>query len=221
MISFIKEIINKNLCYENKLLKKYGYADKLKKYNVKVIFLSDTHGCLKYDKNIIEYMKNIPEYDLCILLGDHSNDDIETILQIIPKNKIYALPGNHDSIDKYKQYNIYDINGKVINIKDIKIAGIGGSYRYKNIEDYALYTHEESIEIANKMEKADILVSHDKAFIYDNHNPSHDGLKGITQYIYTNHIPLHVHGHIHENYKTKLKNNTESICIYKIKYLEL
>ena len=70
----------------------------------------------------------------------------------------------------------------------------------KNSDNYALYTHEESIDLANKMESADILVYHDKSFITDNHNMAHDGLKGVTEYIYKHNIALHIHGHLHENY---------------------
>ena len=105
--------------------------------------------------------------------------------------------------------------------KGIRIAGIGGSFKYKNINEYALYTHEESAQIANNIAKADILVTHDKAFIEDNHNPSHDGLKGITEYIYKNHIALHIHGHLHEEKEELLKNGSKSICLYMVKLLEL
>ena len=64
-------------------------------------------------------------------------------------------------------------------------------------------------------------MTHDKAFIEDNHNPSHDGLKGITEYIYKNHIALHIHGHLHEEKEELLKNGSKSICLYMVKLLEL
>lgn len=50
---------------------------------------------------------------------------------------------------------------------------------------------------------------------------AHDGLKGITQYIYKNHIPLHIHGHLHEENEEILKNGTKSIGVYKVKVLEI
>ena len=71
------------------------------------------------------------------------------------------------------------------------------------------------------MEKADILVTHDKPFIEDMHNPAHDGLKGITEYIYKNHIGIHIHGHLHEEGEQILKNGTKSICIYMAKLIEI
>ena len=84
-----------------------------------------------------------------------------------------------------------------------------------------MQTHEESIELSEQMESADILISHDKAYIFDRHDNVHDGLKGITNYIYKNHIPLHIHGHLHEEFEEILKNGTKSICLYQIKLLEL
>ena len=103
----------------------------------------------------------------------------------------------------------------------MKLAGISGAFKYKDSKDYALYTHEESIEIANKIKSADILITHDKAFTEDRHNPAHDGLKGITKYLYENHIPLHIHGHLHEESEEILKNGTKSICLYMAKCMEL
>ena len=90
----------------------------------------------------------------------------------------------------------------------------------KNIED-GLNENKSINQIANNMENADILVTHDKPFISDNHNPAHDGLKGITEYIYKNHIAIHIHGHLHEEKEEILKNGTKSICLYMAKLVEL
>ena len=79
----------------------------------------------------------------------------------------------------------------------------------------------ESIKIAKQIPDADILVTHDRPFIKKNFGDAHDGLKGITEYIYSNHISLHIHGHLHEESEEKLKNGTISIGIYKARLLEL
>ena len=221
MINFLKEMFKKNFSFEDQLLKKYGEAKKLEKYNLKILFITDTHNCLRNDNKTLNYIKKQNNYDYCILLGDHSANDIEEILKIIPLNKICGVPGNHDSLEKYSNYGIENISGKMININGVKIAGIGGGFKYKNTPDYALYTHEESVVIANKMKEADILVTHDKAFTEDRHNPAHDGLKGITEYIYKYHISLHIHGHLHEESEEVLKNGTKSICLYMAKMMEL
>lgn len=210
----------KGISYEDKLLQQYGNCEEKKTYNIKILFITDTHNCLTYDKETLEKIKSYRDYDCCILLGDHSANDLYEILQIVPKEKIYGVLGNHDGWDKYKEYSINDINGKVVNIKGIRIAGISGSYKYKDSDKYALYTHEESIEIANRLEKADILITHDKAFTQKEIDEAHDGLKGITEYIYKNQIPVHIHGHLHEEKKETLKNGTVSICVYKVKYMQ-
>lgn len=216
----IKRIF-KNRNYEESLYKKYGNANKLQKYNLKLLFITDTHNCLRNDNEALNYIKKQSDYDYCILLGDHSASDLEEILNIIPLNKICGVLGNHDSWGKYDNYGINNINGKIIDIKGIRIAGIGGSFKYKNINEYVLYTHEESTLIANSIAEADILITHDKAFTEDNHNPAHDGLKGITEYIYKNHIALHIHGHLHEEKEEILENGSKSICLYMTKLLEL
>lgn len=206
--------------FEEELLNKYGNCNSNSKYNLKILFITDTHNCLPYDEETLELIKNAKDYDACILLGDHSSNDIEEIIKVIPKEKIYGVLGNHDGWERYKEYSINDINGKVIEINGIKIAGISGSYKYKDSENYALYTHEESIEIADKMEKADIFVSHDKPFTKKEFGDAHDGLKGITEYIYKNNISLHIHGHLHEENEIILKNGTKSICLYKAKIID-
>ena len=220
-MGLLNKMLGKNNSYESQLLKKYGRSNKLKKYGLKILFIADTHNCLNSNSEVLQYIKNQLDYNYCILLGDHSGNDLAEILKVVPHDKICGIPGNHDSWQKYEQYEINNINGKVLNINGVRIAGIGGSYKYKNSIEYALYTHEESIELADKLEDADILVTHDKPFIEDKHNPAHDGLKGITKYIYKNHIPLHIHGHLHEENEQILKNGTKSICVYMAKLIEI
>lgn len=220
-MGLLNKMLGKNNSYESQLLKKYGRSNKLKKYGLKILFIADTHNCLNSNSEVLQYIKNHLDYNYCILLGDHSGNDLAEILKVVPHDKICGILGNHDSWQKYEQYEINNINGKVLNINGVRIAGIGGSYKYKNSIEYALYTHEESIELADKLEDADILVTHDKPFIEDKHNPAHDGLKGITKYIYKNHIPLHIHGHLHEENEQILKNGTKSICLYMAKLIEI
>lgn len=222
-MNFIKKVFFNNINigekYELNLLKKYGSCNEMKKYGISILFITDTHNCLS---NLETYLKNIKnsDYDICITLGDISGNDFDIIKKYVPTDKLYGIVGNHDSFDALEQNGITNINGQVIECKGVKIAAIMGSNRYKH-GDYGMLTQEESIALEQNMKSADILVSHDKSYIYDRHDNVHDGLKGITDYIYRNHIPLHIHGHLHEEYEETLKNGTKSICLYQIKLLEI
>ena len=208
--------------YENTLLKKYGNCKQLIHYGIKILFITDTHKCLAYTDEYIKYLESLKQedYDICLLLGDISGADFDIIKRIIPNEKLYGIVGNHDSLKTLEVNNIKNINGQVIECKGVKIAAIMGSNRYKN-GDYGMMTQEECLQLEQNMERADILVSHDKAYIYDRHDNVHDGLKGITDYIYRNHIPLHIHGHLHEEFEEILKNGTKSIGLYQIKLVEI
>lgn len=223
--SFLKTIrckLNNNCNFENNLYKKYGDCNKLlHNFGLRILFITDTHGMLAYEKDVVGYISGLNNYDCCILLGDHSTNDIKIIKNIVPNERLYGVLGNHDGWELYRDNDIKNISGKVIEINGVKIAGIGGSYKYKNSDEYAMYTHESSIKIADEMQSADVLISHDGPYIKEKYGESHDGLKGITEYIYKNYVPIHVHGHIHEESEEILKNGTRSICIYGAKLLEI
>ncbi len=218
----INNNINKGRKYEEELLEKYGNCRLYQKFNLKILFITDTHNCLAYTDKYLNYLESInsSDYDLCLLLGDLSGLDIDEIKRIVPKEKMYGIVGNHDSIDILEKNDIENINGKVIYCKNVKIAAIMGSNRYKE-GNYGMQTQEESLRLAEIMESSDILISHDRAYIYDNNDNVHDGLKGITYYIYKNHIPIHIHGHLHEEFEETLKNGSKSIGLFQIKLLEL
>lgn len=67
-----------------------------------------------------------------------------------------------------------------------------------------MMTQEECSNLVQNMSSADILISHDKAYIYDRH-----------------HIPIHIYGHLHEEYEENLRNGSRSMGIYKIKLMQI
>ena len=216
------KIKNKGEIFEEKLLQEYGQCRTNANFGLKILFITDTHNCLAYTDKYINYLKglNHEDYDICLILGDLSGLDFDAIKAVIPNEKLYGIVGNHDSINALEVNNIKNINGQVIECKGVKIAAIMGSNRYKS-GDYGMITQEECSDLANNMDSADILVSHDKAYIFDRNDNVHDGLRGITEYIYKNHIPLHIHGHLHEEMEEILKNGTKSIGVYQIKLMEV
>lgn len=203
--------------YEEALFKKYGKATKVDK-KISLLVIADTHGTLN-EEHFYEYLKN-KDYDICILVGDHTSRDIEIILNYIDKDKLYGLKGNHD-FEYLKNYNICDINGKIIEVNGVKILGMEGSFKYKPV-DFPSFTQEESITFFENKAKVDILVSHDKTFDYTKiKDPAHQGLIGITNYIFKNNIPIHIHGHIHEPYKKELINGTLEYSVFGYELIEL
>lgn len=213
MFNFLK----KDNSYQGLLYKEYGKSNKFNK-EIKILFISDTHNALYgKEKEFSELSKK--DYDICILLGDHSNSDIDIILKYIPLDKIYGILGNHDTFTLYENYNIKTLHNTIIEINGVRIAGFQGAFKYTS-KDKPLYTHEESLNILNNLGSSDIFVTHDKPFIIDNNDPPHDGLKGITNYIYMNNVPFHIHGHLHNNDKIILKNKCISYCVYPFKLIK-
>lgn len=203
--------------YEEYLLKKYGKSDEFNG-NVSLLIISDTHGTLD-EESFINYLKD-KNYDVCIMLGDLYNRDIEIIVRNIDKSKLYGIKGNHD-YDYLKDYDIPNINGQIININGIKILGMEGSFKYKPV-DFPSFTQDESIAFLENKEKVDILVTHDKKFDPEKlRNPAHQGLIGITNYIYKNRVPIHIHGHIHELYKKQWINGTTEYSVFGYEIIKI
>ena len=169
---------------------------------------------------MVETINKHNDFVLCLLLGDYSVNDILKVLDHISKDKIYALLGNHD-VDYISNYNLNNLNGKIINIHGVRLLGIQGSFKYKPI-NFLSFTQEESIKFLMNKESADILISHDGPFD-DNmiNNPAHQGLFGITYYLYKNKVKYNIHGHLHNDYKKVLANGTIERCLYGINYIEL
>ena len=203
----------------SRLLKVFGNARETLLNNIKLIIITDTHNTL--DENVlINTINEHPDYDVCLLLGDHSDNDIKKVLNCIPKDKIYALLGNHD-VNYIANYGLNNLNGKILEINGVRLLGIQGSFKYKPV-DFPSFTQEDSIRFLKDQESVDILISHDGPF--DDkmiNNPAHQGLFGITYYLFKNRIKYNIHGHLHDDYEKVLENGTIEKCLYGIKYIEL
>lgn len=163
---------------------------------IKLLILSDTHNTLD-EEEFKSFILSHNDYDVCLLLGDFGYRDLPIILKYVDKNKIYALLGNHD-YDYISEYNLNNLNGKIININGVKLLGIEGSFKYKP-SAFPSFSQRDSIDFLNNKEEVDILVSHDTKFNRNMERDSaHQGLFGITYYLFKNRVPYRIHGHIHE-----------------------
>ena len=175
-----------------------------------LLVIADTHSALHLNEKMkreFERTATENEYDLCCILGDVHDYDLRVIMQSVPAEKTVCLLGNHDRFDLLDHYGLKSLNGKVLEISGIRIAGIQGSFRYAD-KSFPSFTHDESRRFLERMPYADILLSHDGPYTVNNGRPSHDGLKGITEYLYAKAVPLNIHGHIHKSYCRLLKNGT-------------
>lgn len=187
--------------------------------DISLLVIADTHGDLALNKEMQKKIMN-QKYDVCCVLGDIHDYDFKIILKHIPKEKIIAILGNHDRFSLLSEYGLDDYNGKVIDINGVKIGAIQGSYKYKD-ESFPSFTHEESIKILDRMPYVDILLSHDKPLTFDYKDPAHDGLKGITKYLYAKKVPINIHGHIHQSYLNTLKNGSQIKGVYCVEMITI
>jgi predicted phosphodiesterase len=203
---------------EDNLLKLCGQARTLNG-KIKLLIIADTHNTLD-EEEFKSYISTHNNYDVCLLLGDFGYRDLPIILNYVDKNKIYALLGNHDH-DYIKEYNLNNLNGNIIDINGIKLLGIQGSFKYKPV-DFPSFSQKGSIDFLNDKEAVDILVSHDARFNSNSErDPAHQGLFGITYYLFKNKVPYHIHGHIHDPYKTTMINGTKEISVLDYEFIEL
>ena len=190
---------------------------------MKLLVITDLHQWSDEEKVITE---NLTGYDICFLLGDISVDKLRTLQRII-KTELYALNGNHDTVNMVEDNGLDGIDNKLIKFKGTLFTGMSGAYKYKE-GNYHQLLQEESSAIANKLQKADIFLSHDGPYNGKN-DDANCGLKGITEYIKKHQPKLHIYGHMHENKKEEIihknksffknlfgpKEKTVSICVYR------
>ncbi|MBP5204573.1 metallophosphoesterase family protein [bacterium] len=203
---------------ERHLFLLYGNCDTYTKH-IKLIIITDTHGGLR-EEEFASFVYHHPDYDACLFLGDHSVWEIPVILKYIDINKSYGILGNHDTYDYLSVNKIKNINGEVININDTTLLGMQGSYKYKSA-DFPAFTQKESLDFLINKPKVDILVTHDTKYVPNTNDIAHQGLFGITYYLYKNKVPYHIHGHIHNPYRSTMLNGTQEISAYMYEYLEL
>lgn len=202
-----------------RLLKTFGNAHNSLLNKIKLIIITDTHNTLD-ETLLVKTINEHSDFDLCILLGDHSDNDIKKVLKYISQDKIYALLGNHD-INYIDNYHFNNLNGTIIDIRGVRLLGIQGSFKYKPI-NFPSFTQEDSIKFLMDKEPVDILISHDGPFD-DNmiNNPAHQGLFGITYYLFKNKVKYNIHGHLHNEFEKVLANGTIEKSLYGINYIEL
>ena len=220
----LKNYHEKHLSYNDELIglnevfyRENGNAYKLDKH-ITLFVISDTHGI--FNEGRFRYFFEERCADAVICLGDISYDEYVLIDSLAKEYglPVYSVTGNHD-FDVPKGTIIKNINGKIVNVNGVRIAGLNGCYRYR--DDDSLYLQKEAIKVLDNTPRADILISHDRTFKPFSTDYAHQGLIAIDKYLYENHVPVHLHGHYHHKNQTELLNGTMQYSCFELQYITL
>lgn len=109
-------------------------------FSLRLLLITDRSS---YGEKIMAVKELLQEgnIDIVVMLGDHHDHDIEFIRECNPNMKIAGVLGNHDGFDFLKRNDVEDINGKVCKVKELRIAGMQGSFKYKDV-DYPSFTQK-------------------------------------------------------------------------------
>ena len=176
---------------------------------MRILAIADLHWWLPSELDKIENL----DFDICVLCGDFPEMAIQYIDSLIPDKPIYGIPGNHDDWNKLERNGIENIHGKVVDVCGYKIAGFGGSPRYKEV-DCPMFTQREAFRALNAMPRCDILISHESAYHLFAKDMPHGGFLGINWYLGMNRVKLNICGHHHIN-AHKRKYHTDIFCVFR------
>jgi hypothetical protein len=160
--------------------------------------------------------------DLVISCGDLPFDYLEYLVSRLDVPLLY-VPGNHDPSLKLPDLSWMplqteipvpgpagcdNIDGRLVEAAGLRIAGLGGSLRYKDGPNQ--YTQAQMTRRALKLDlrirlkrvratrKLDILVTHAPPFgVGEAQDPAHVGFVAFLRLIKTFRPLLHAHGHVH------------------------
>lgn len=160
--------------------------------------------------------------DLVLSCGDLPFDYLEYLVSRLDVPVLY-VPGNHDPSLKQPDMTWMplradlpipgpagcdNIDGRLVEVRGLRIAGLGGSLRYK--EGPHQYTQAQMrwrallletrirLKRVRDTRKLDILLTHAPPFgVAEAADPAHVGFVAFNRLINNFHPLLHVHGHVH------------------------
>lgn len=176
---------------------------------IKILAISDLHW---YSDSELEKIKNV-EFDICVILGDVPVAAIKKIKAYAENKPVYAVAGNHDDWNTPELGGADNIHGQCINCCGLRFVGFSGSVQYK-YGDYPMFTQRESLKFCRKLEKADIIISHDSMYHLFGKDKPHSGLIGIDLYNLKNRVKLNICGH-HHTQTIKRRFGTTVVCVFR------
>ena len=170
---------------------------------MRILAVSDTE-----EKAIWDYFdrERLGEVDLIISCGDLKVGYLDFLQSMLNAPLLYVR-GNHDGdYDRNPPPGGICIDGRVYDHEGLRIAGLGGSMRYKDDRD--MYTEKEMCQRVNRlipqisfMNGIDLFVAHAPVFGYgDMEDIPHRGYKVFDELLKRYHPLLMLHGHVHKQY---------------------
>ncbi|HHY98195.1 MAG TPA: metallophosphoesterase, partial [Firmicutes bacterium] len=189
-----------------------------KRSHLKILVVADREEPLLYDYFNPERFSDI---DLVISCGDLPGEYLSFIATML-NVPVFYVRGNHDvSYASRPPEGCTNIDGRVVNYKGIRIAGLEGSRRYT--DDAVQYSEREMfwklIALKPKLwlsRGIDILVTHAPPYsVHDLPDVCHQGFKVFLKMIKSYKPRYFLHGHVHLNYKARQERITRvaSTCV--------
>lgn len=179
---------------------------------MRILIIADEESKSLWDFYTPRKLKGI---DLIISCGDLSPDYLEFLVTMGNCTLLYVR-GNHDSIyDRKPPEGCICIEEMIYNHYGLRIAGLGGSMRYKESSD--MYTEKEMNSRVNRLIRKtqmtggiDIFVAHAPVRGYgDLDDLPHRGFECFDRFL-TEVKPLYMtHGHVHKSYSRNFERRRE------------
>jgi len=158
------------------------------------------------DHAIYNGYEKLKDYDIVLSAGDLKKEYLEYIVFVSGRDLFYVL-GNHD---KEEPEGCISIDGKAVEYRGLRIAGLGGSYRYSS-SGQNMYTEVQMKRRVNSLKRqirkiggVDIIVTHAPiAGIGDLDDYAHQGFECFKELIDEFHPKYFLFGHVHRSYDYK------------------
>lgn len=136
--------------------------------------------------------------DILLSCGDVSDHVILEAADAYKCHAIFAVKGNHDSINPFPE-PIVDLHRTSNIFMGVTFGGLNGAWKYKP-RGYYLYEQSEVEEYLATFPGTDIFLSHNSPRgIHDRNDGIHAGFEGLTSYIARAKPKFLIHGHLHMN----------------------
>lgn len=203
--------------YENMLLEDFGEAKNI----IRPVKLCCISGISKKDflsneeKKILEQ----DDYDFYVLLGGNQRTGLKLIYEYLDIEKTIGICGKNDTKNIYEFYDILTGGYDITEISDPFAMDEKGSFQIGIIDgEPPFISQEECFYKADSMESSEILLCTTCPYHID-YRPdilAREGLKGITYYLYKNHVPYIIYYQQKVNTMYVLKNGTVCLNLYGI-----